>query len=468
MNTKKYIMAAVALLSLSNATMAQSLNSAYFTERYLYRHTMNPAYGNDAGYSAIPVLGNINVKTQGNFGVGDVLFKTGDYGINSGKSLATFLHPNIPVDVALDGLASGNNRVVGDVSIPVASVGFNGFGGYNTVEITAKASFGASIPYEFFEFAKNVGNKTYNIGDINANAQAYVELAFGHSRQLNEKWRVGAKFKLLFGAGRGDVKFENLTADLKESNRWLISGKATADASVKGWQYKMEEKEYKSDNRGTYNRVKGVDVKNSGIGGFGMAVDLGATYKINEDWKVSAALLDIGFIRWNTDMRAESTGIPFEFDGFRDADVAKSSPNSFRNQGNDYKDQFADFANLQQVSDEGGRTTGIGTTMNLGVEYNLPVYRQITFGFLSSSRFRGPYSWTDARLSANWVPLKWIDGGVSFSVNSFTASMGWIVNIRPKGFNFFIGMDHILGKTTKEFIPKTSNASLALGMNVTW
>ena len=29
-------------------------------------------------------------------------------------------------------------------------------------------------------------------------------------------------------------------------------------------------------------------------------------------------------------------------------------------------------------------------------------------------------------------------------------------------------MDHILGKTSKEFIPLSSNASIALGMSVTW
>ena len=167
-------------------------------------------------------------------------------------------------------------------------------------------------------------------------------------------------------------------------------------------------------------------------------------------------------------MRAESTGKPFEFDGFHDAEVAKSSPNSFKNQSDNYKDQLIDFANLQTVTDAGGRTTGIGATMNLGAEYNLPAYRRITFGFLSSSRFRGPYSWTDARLSANWVPLKWLDGGVNFSVNSFTASMGWVLNVHPKGFNFFLGMDHILGKTTKEFIPLTSNANFVMGMNITW
>ena len=87
MNTKKYIVIA-AMLSMSMAAMAQALSTAYFTEGYKYRHTMNPAYGNDGGYCAIPALGNLNVKVQGNFGVGDVLFKTGDYGINSGKSLS--------------------------------------------------------------------------------------------------------------------------------------------------------------------------------------------------------------------------------------------------------------------------------------------------------------------------------------------------------------------------------------------
>lgn len=34
--------------------------------------------------------------------------------------------------------------------------------------------------------------------------------------------------------------------------------------------------------------------------------------------------------------------------------------------------------------------------------------------------------------------------------------------------NFFLGMDHILGKTTKEFIPLTSNANFVMGMNITW
>lgn len=142
--------------------------------------------------------------------------------------------------------------------------------------------------------------------------------------------------------------------------------------------------------------------------------------------------------------------------------------NSLESQGDRYADQIADFANLSSDGDKGSRSTGIGATMNFGCEYTLPAYRQLKFGFLSSTRINGKYSWTDARLSANVAPLSWLDGGMSFSVNSFTASMGWVINAHPKGFNFFIGMDHIIGKTSKEFIPLSSNASLNLGMNVTF
>ena len=31
-----------------------------------------------------------------------------------------------------------------------------------------------------------------------------------------------------------------------------------------------------------------------------------------------------------------------------------------------------------------------------------------------------------------------------------------------------VGMVHLLGKTSKEFIPLSSNASFAIGMNVAW
>ena len=461
---------ALGLLSMCSLhAMAQQLNSAYFTNDYKFRHTMNPAYGNEQNYVSMPGFGNVNVSTMGNFGYEDVIFDNPMFPSTSKDRLTTFMNPYISTADALKGFNSGDNKILGDVSITVLSAGFKGFGGYNTVELNARTSFGMSMPYELFEFAKNTGNRTYNIGNISANGQAFAELAFGHSRQINEKLRVGAKVKLLFGAGRGDVNIDNVKADLAADDKWTVSGHAKSEVSVKGFTYKTEEKEYKEEGRGTYQYVNDVDVDGAGLGGFGLAFDLGGVYKINNDFTVSAALLDLGFIKWSNNMVAVNGGEEFVFNGFHDVAVNEDHGGSTMSmQGDKYSDQLADFANLQDKGDEGGRTTGIGATLNLGCEYTLPVYRKITFGVLSSTRFRGDYSWTEARVSANWTPLKWIDGGVNMAFGSYRNSFGWVLNFHPKGYNFYVGMDHTLGKVSKEFIPLNSNAAVSVGMSVAW
>ena len=200
--------------------------------------------------------------------------------------------------------------------------------------------------------------------------------------------------------------------------------------------------------------------------------ELGYKPRKGEYWTKSAveAILlnetNLGLIKWNSRKEVKV---------FKDGKIVKTRP---RNPNYELypgkhpaimtQDEYDRIKFLMNMGDKGGRTTGIGATINLGAEYTLPVYRKVSFGALWSSRIKGPYSWTEGRLSANYAPLKWLDGGVNFAVNSFTASMGWVLNIHPKGYNLFIGMDHILGKTSKEMIPLSSNASITLGMNIAW
>lgn len=462
-----YMMTAAMTLCGTTIT-AQTMNSAYFTGDYKYRHDLNPAYGNEQNYISWPALGNLNVSTHGNFGYGDVVMNNPMFGKGSDKKMTTFLNPYISSSDALSGFSKGNNRISGNVDITILSAGFKAFGGYNTIELGARTSFGMSLPYELFEFAKNTGNKSYDIGDVTANATAFAQLAFGHSHQIGDKLRIGAKVKFLFGGARADMKMENLKADLTADDKWTVTGKATANVSMKGFTYLESEEEYNDPQRGTYRKVDDVDIDGAGLGGFGMAFDLGGIYKINRDWTVSAAVVDLGFINWSNNMQATNRSQSFIFNGFHDTAVKSDHTNSLDNQADKYGDQIADFANLSDEGDQGSRSTGFGATVNVGCEYTLPVYRKLTFGLLSSTRINGDHTWTEGRLSANVAPLKWLDGGINFAVNSYTASMGWVLNIHPKGQNFFIGMDHLLGKTSKEFIPLSSNASVCVGFNVAW
>lgn len=333
------------------AASAQTFNSAYFTDDFKFRHTLNPAFGNEQNYFSLPALGNISANIHGNFGVGDVIFDNPMYGQGSTKKKTTFMNPYISTSEALKGFSTGNNRLTGDVDITLLSAGFKGFGGYNTIEVGVHSTFGAVLPYELFEFAKNTGNQTYNIGDISANAMAYAEVAFGHSRQLNDHLRIGAKMKLLFGAGRADLKLKNLKADLAQDNQWTVSGEGVANVSLKGFSYIESEEEYNDPNKGTYNRVDDVDVDGAGLGGFGMAFDLGAVYKINDDWTVSAAVTDLGFINWTNNVQAANRSKSFTFKGFHDTSVKDDHGNTVDDQMDKYGDQLADFANLKDEGD---------------------------------------------------------------------------------------------------------------------
>lgn len=458
---------AACLFGVTATVAAQDLNTAYYTRDYMYRHNMNPAFANDHNYVAIPVLGNINVNVQSNFGYKAIFYKNPQYGTVAGaKKTTTFMSPYISNDEALKGFSKGTNRLTASLDMPIISIGFKGFGGYNTIELASRNRVGMSLPYDLFAFAKNTGNECYEIGNINMTAQSYVELALGHSRDINEKLRVGAKAKVLLGIGRGDLTVKDMKADLSQSDKWtLTAGKIEANASMSGFSYGSEEKEYNSSSE-KYDRINEVNVDGGGIGGFGLAFDFGAIYKIDEDWTVNAAVKDLGFISWSKTQQAKAKTNTFEFDGFHDVSVNSGTGTTVDDQADKYGDQLSDFFNLSDNGNAGGRTTGIGATVNLGATYNLPVYRKMTFGALSSTHINGAYSWTEGRLSANWEPLKWLDGGMSFAVNSYTTSVGWIINIHPTGFNFFLATDHIVGKVSKEGIPLSGNANVALGMNI--
>ena len=466
---KRYIMAAV-LTATAGTMMAQDLTSAYFTDDFKYRHDMNPAYGNDQGYVAIPVLGNFNFKLQGSFGVGDVLFKNPDYGKKPGaKKTTTFLHPDISYDEAMKGFDKDGNSLIFDMDIPIVSVGFKGMGGYNTVELKERNHFAMSMPYSFFDFAKSMSNKDYYFDDMGARAWGYAELGLGHSRQIFDNLRVGAKVKILLGAAYADLSMEGMHAQLNDNNQWILEGKAKGEVNMKGGKFKTKHKEYKSVPGKYYDEVTGIDTDGAGIGGWGLGFDLGGIYEFKDcsvDWldglKVSLALTDLGFISWSNTMVAESSGNPFVFEGFQ----MKYKDGKFDNGGDDISDDLADFANMEDKGDKGGKTTGLASTVRVGLEYPMPFYDKLSAGALYTHHFDGIYNWNDWRLSANVAPLNWLNGGINLGMTSFCTTMGWVLNVHPAGFNFFLGMDHIIGKTGANMVPLDSNVSFNLGMNI--
>lgn len=441
---------------------AQELRSSYFMKTSTFRHQINPALLTES-YVGMPFLGNLNVGAQGNVGLKNFIYKLEG---NPNYDLTTFMNPQVSASEFLGDL-SDKNRINLHLNENIFSTAFTAFGGVNLVELNIRSNTHVNLPYELFEFMKTTGAKDhYSLEDIGVRTQNYAELAFGHSRDIDDKLRVGAKVKLLFGLAYADLKSDKLNLTLND-DVWGIDGDLQLNAAVMKTDLEYEDEDKNSpDGR---RRVSGLDDFKGGLSGFGLGIDLGATYQLNEDILLSASLTDLGFISWSGVHKASSAGT-WTFDGFDNiyAGSDKGEDDQYMI-GQQFEDLGDDLEEIFSVYEDGkgSKTTALAATLNLGAEYTMPFYRNLSAGFLYTSRFAGAYSFHQGMLAVNCRPLSWVEASLNTSVSSTGCSFGGMLSFYTKRFNFFIGSDRFLGKVSKEyFIPLNSmNANVAFGIN---
>lgn len=448
----RYTYLAVMAIVLAGNAAAQNTRSGYFVEDYTYRFQLNPAYDNTRNFIAMPALGNVNVAMNGTLAVSDVIY-------NVDGRTTTFLNPGVSAQEVMGNL-DDRNRIGADVSLTMLAAGFKAFGGYNTVAVNVRGSVGVQVPKSIFSLLKEgAANRTYDISDVSAFANAYGEISLGHSHRLGNKWRIGGNLKFLVGGANIDAVLNQASLTLGEDD-WSVTAQGDINASVKGLSYKT-----KINDRTNHRYVSGAKVDGTGVNGFGVAVDIGAVYTPSQDWTLSVALLDFGFISWNNNMLASTNGVKsFNTDRYT-FNVDDDATNSFSGEWDKLRDDFSAIYELEDMGDAGSRTRMLGATVNAAVEYKLPAYRKLSFGLLNTTRIQGEYSWTDFRLSANIAPARCFSATANLSVGTFGVGFGWLLNFHTKGFNLFAGMDRTMAKVTKQFVPLNSNASVNIGIN---
>lgn len=463
----KYILAACAMMA-SGTALAQNLQSAYFLEGYAYGTDLNPAKDYDKkGFVSMPVLGNLSVNMSGNLSLQDILYQ---HPTKSG-TLTTFLNPLIDTQEALSKF-DADNKLVQDLRLNILSVGFHGMGGFNTISIALRERTGVTAPYELFELTKDLQNKNYAVSGVNANAQAYAEVALGHSHKVIDGVRVGGKLKFLLGAGRLNAELNNLKLDLQSPNKWTLEADANVELNAASATW-GEPKLTELNNGQTIKTIDfdNIDVPSPGLGGFGMAFDLGGEVDLGvlvpklNGLKASLAVTDLGFLHWNDGIHATNIDKKMEFNGFKDIQVEDGPGTPFEDQTDDLGDRLEKLYSLQDTGVTGGSTSGLGATITVGVEYELPMYKKLSFGLLSTSRIQSHYGWNEERLFATISPCNWFEASINGGIGTFGPSMGWVVNLHPKGFNLFVGMDRLLGTLSKQGVPLKSNANFTMGIN---
>lgn len=457
-------LAVLALATTAVTANAQEFRTSYFMQTVNLRHQMNPALLDSTYVTAL--VGGINVGTTGNIGVKNFIYKLDG---NPQYDLTTFMSPTVSSGEFLGDL-NDKNRLDLYINYNIFSYAFRAFKGVNVVEMNLRSNTNVSLPYELFEFMKTAGAKEhYSLEDIGARTQNYMELALGHSHKINDRLTIGAKAKLLFGFAYADLTVNKLDLTMT-GDKWAIDGDARLKASVFGTQF--EYKENTADK--TYDapdgrkRVDGLDDIDGGASGFGLAFDLGATYKVTDDLTVSASVTDLGFISWSKTQQASSAG-QWEFDGFNNIYAGSHGVGS-QKLGDQFEDMGDDLEELFSVYDDGETTTtqALAATVNVGAEYTLPAYRPLRFGFLYTGRIHGLYSYHQAQLSAIVCPVKWFEATVNTAVTSTGMTFGGALSLKAKHFDFYIGADRFFGKLAKGCgLPVNKcNSNLTLGMTI--
>lgn len=473
---KYRILAILLTATISLATMAQELRTSYFMQTSNYRHEMNPALL-DSSYIAMPLLlGNFNLGLTGNMGLTNFIYKMQPswqgYGVD-GRNLTTFMHPNVDASTFLNKLNNQNDLAL-HLKYQLAGVAFKAFGGMNVVELNLCSNTSLSLPKSLFEFMKTTGEKPdYQIKNLGMRTENYLELGLGHSRKVGEKLTVGGKFKLLIGAAYSDLNVETLNLHLRD-DYWLVDGDARLSAAIMNstLSYEDPSKNYVDEHGNLTNRrrIDGIDEFKPGLSGWGLAIDLGATYQLLPDLKLSAAITDLGFINWSNAYQASSAGV-WRFEGFEN-DIYASGTDTGNNKIEDQLDAIQDglkdmFALYEDETPQKSDARTLAATLNAGAEYTLPVYRKLRLGFLYSGRMAGKFSHHQGMFTATVRPLKWFEAAVNVAAGSTGVTGGMVIDFHARHFNIFVGTDRFFGKVSKQFIPlNNTNANVSLGMSV--
>lgn len=481
---------------------AQFLRTSYLQD-VPYSLQMNPAQVPSHGYFS-PLLGPLSVTMQSNafgfqdlqdmFDKGETYYKSSDF---------------------MDKLKSDNSL---NLNMAWDQINVGWFAGSNFWNFSTgtRIEMGASMPKSIFTFMNEMNGNTLDQdmwkNGLNAdlagekiNMMVYQEVGIGFARRINDKLTVGAKVKALFGAANLDFeisemevhtptgidieKIQNMDASFADANLdWSkykngdykndqtgmlqairteigahgkagVNVSATGKASMGGLKWK-----YASDDSGNNTYINGAEMNGFKISGFGLAVDLGATYEVMENLKVTAAVTDLGFINWSKSESKEITAnLHREYNLDKDETITvgdKTEYGLYDFASAVASNEVVNFDMLQmEESDADGYSTSLYTTIAIGGQYTT-LDDKLVVGALYTGRMAKPESVHELTLSGAYNLSSMLNVAVSYSmIQSAGKSFGLGLKFGPA----YIGTDYMFFGSNTKCMNLLAGLSIPLG-----
>lgn len=443
-------------LAVAVTAQAQFLRTSYFMEGSHYRMQLNPALTPGRGYINLPAIGSLNATVNSSsLGYQDIM----DIIENSDDS-DYFMSQDF-----LNRLDATNNLNV-NLSTDILSAGWYKGRNFWSFNIGLRNDIGANIPKTVFEFmnrmntlqASDLLNMREQFGGQRLEINSFAEVGLGFARDINSRLTIGGKVKALLGIGNMKLDVSDITVNsnlsginfdeygdpyISDPSQVTGSAQIVANATLES-SSKLLELEQEN------GYIDNIDFGSFGFAGYGVGIDLGASYRLLDNLTISASVLDLGFIKWGK----ENTYIAHANGDQRyDASNAQDFVDDITS------GEVLNFDMLELGVDPNAaksRTSHLTSTVVVGAEYAL-LNNWLVVGALYTGRFAKPKTLNELTFSANIRPKNYFNVAVSYSVlQGAGKTFGAAVKLGP----LFVGTDYMF------FGKDTNNVNAYLGISI--
>ncbi|MDD2797567.1 MAG: DUF5723 family protein [Bacteroidales bacterium] len=420
------------------------MSSLYFLDKWSLNHRSNAAFAPENGYVSIPFMGSSQFAATSNLGLSSFIFPTENQNV-------TFMSQSVSNDDFLKGIAK-NNFFSQESNNNFISFGFYGQNsGFWSFSMSLKEQFNMNLPYELFHLAKvgmNGGVNHYDLSNMYVKNTYFGEMSIGYSKDIDDQLRLGGKVKLLAGFVSTNISYSKFDVDLSEKE-WRASAKGEFMLNSRTLSFDKDNKGYFDFNRSHF------DLKEFKPSGYGISIDFGAEYKLDDRWKFGASFSDLGFMTWRRNSWQRGvTDAEFSFKGFSNIDLANIDLTS------QIETLKSDAENLIRFKEEKGvdeyKLQELAATWNVSGEYNLfrNDKQEISLGTLWNNRYIENKLFTELLTAVTLKPFWWMTSSITYPIlGNKPKVLGFALLFSPKWINVFLAAEGLNTKINRQFLP---------------
>jgi hypothetical protein len=470
---RKFKYLTVLLLTMASFDAAAQNSQVLYYMNLPQNHMLNPALRpSNSVYIGLPVISGINFNMNNNF------FNFSDVFLNGvvPDSVVTIFHPEADPSEFMTKVRDINSLET-EAMVQLFGLGFTIKKDlYISFDINERVNANVAVPGDLlrlgFEGNEQFAGSTIDLSSFRADASYYREAALGFSKNFTSDLRIGVRAKVLFGIASATV--DNRDFGIAVNDEYTHTFRADLDARFSApltfhltGQNTIDSVELDDSRFDDYKGILNYMLETDNMG-FGL--DIGAEYKVSDRFKVSAALTDLGYIKWKKDvstLRAESE---FLFSGIDMLEVYNGTM-TFDSLGTVLLDSLKNSFYLTDTDKP--FTTSLPMGVTLGASYALT--KHFSLGILSYTRFIGSQIREALTLSANLNIRNVFSTTVAYTaMNHRYDNLGFGIAFKPGCFQFYMLADRIpvtwnkvVTEGTAIPVPASWNTvHLRLGMNL--